>query len=239
MILYLPLTIGFTLFLYLCSYLPRVLTNAYYKLLTQYWCRLFIRSLGVDLRVIYKNEKPLPERFIIIANHPSCLEDFGIVSRVDVHPLAKEGVKHWFFLGRIADRAGAIFFDRKDPASRHSAKDAMIKALNNGINVVLFPEGGCFGKRIYKEFKTGAFDASLKTGVPIIPILLHYEDQEGFEWLDPDTLLDNFWQIMTAKSNLATYYVFDAVYPENFKDKEEFTTHMHNQYLDWQKIYLD
>ena len=236
---YLPVAIVLLVVLYLCSFLPRSLTNTYYRLLTRFWCRLFVRALGVDLRLINKNKNPLPDHFILIANHPSSLEDFGMPSFFDISPLAKEGVRHWFFLGRISERAGAIFFKRDDPASRHSAKDAMIKALNNGKNIVLFPEGGCKGKRIYKEFKTGAFDASLKTGLPIIPVFLHYEDQEAFEWLDPDTLIDNFWQIMTAKNNHANYYVYDAIYPSEFSDKESYTNHVYSLYLKWQEDHLD
>ena len=239
MLLYWPLTIVVTLLLYLCTYLPRSITDAYYKYLTRFWCRLFIRALGVDLQLIHKNKKPLPEQFILIANHPSSLEDFGMFACFDVYPLSKDGVRHWFFLGRIAERAGAIFFDRKDPASRHRAKNIMIDALKGGRNIVLFPEGGCHGKRIYTSFKTGAFDASLKTGLPIIPVFLHYEDQEAFEWLDPDILVQNFWQIITAKKHKANYYVYDAIEPEGFSDKLVYTDHVYSQYLEWQKIHLD
>ena len=115
----------------------------------------------------------------------------------------------------------------------------MIDALINGRNVVLFPEGGAHGKRIHKEFKTGAFDASLKTGLAIIPVFLHYEDQEAFEWLDPDSLLDNFWQIITAKNHRANYYVYDAIEPSEFNDKVTYMNHVHSLYLDWQKTHLD
>jgi len=239
MSLYWPLLIVFTVFLYLCSFLPYSFTNAYYRPLARYWCRLFVCALGVDLRLVNKNRNPLPEHYILIANHPSSLEDFGVPACFDITPLAKEGVRHWFFIGRIGERAGGIFFKRDDPASRHSAKNAMIDALNSGKNVVLFPEGGCTGKRIYREFKTGAFEASLKTGLPVIPVFLHYEDQDSFVWLNPDTLIDNFWQIMTAKNNRANYYVHDAIYPSEFSDKTTYAKHVHSLYLEWQKQYLD
>ena len=114
----------------------------------------------------------------------------------------------------------------------------MIEALKNGRNVVLFPEGGCHGKRIHHSFKTGAFDASIKTGLPIIPVFLHYEDQEAFEWLDPDSLIDNFWQIITAKKHRANYYVYDAIEPAGFSDKLAYTNHVYSLYLEWQKIHL-
>jgi len=35
------------------------------------WCRAFVRALDVDLRLHQKNLRRLPERYILIANHPS------------------------------------------------------------------------------------------------------------------------------------------------------------------------
>ena len=188
-IFFLPPVIVLTLFLYLCAYLPQSFTDSFYRVLIKLWCNLFTRGvLGVDLRLIHKNTKPLPNHYILIANHPSSFEDFGMPACFDIYPLAKEGVRNWFLLGRMAEHAGAIFFKRDSSSSRHAAKETMIQALNDGKNIVLFPEGGCMGKRIHKEFKSGAFDASLKTGLPIIPVFLHYEDQEAFEWLNSEVI---------------------------------------------------
>ncbi len=47
----------------------------------------------------------LPEQYILVANHPSALEDFGVPALFDIYPLAKAGVRDWFILGRISDYA--------------------------------------------------------------------------------------------------------------------------------------
>lgn len=239
MVFYCLIIIVFTLFLYLSSYLPHFLTDKFYRPMARLWCRLFIKALGVDLRLYHKNKKPLPDHYILIGNHPSSMEDFGIPSLFDIHPLAKQGVQKWFFIGRIAERAGTIFFDRKDPDSRRSAVGAMVKAVNSRKNIVLFPEGGCRGKRIYDHFKTGAFDVSLQTGAPVVPVFLHYEAQDNFVWLDPDTLIDNMWNIMKTSNNRVNYYVYDALDPADFDDKIEYANYTHSLYLEWQKRYLD
>ena len=62
---------AFTLFLYLLSWLPQLLIKGGYFPLFQYWSRSFVRALGVDLRVHQKNIQPLPQHYILIANHPS------------------------------------------------------------------------------------------------------------------------------------------------------------------------
>ena len=95
----------FTLVLYLLSWFPQVLIGRWYHQLSRRWCSFLVRALGVDLRLFQKNKKPLPEQYILIANHPSALEDFAIPSLFDIYPLAKEGVRDWYFIGRMSEKA--------------------------------------------------------------------------------------------------------------------------------------
>ena len=229
----------FTLFLYMLSWLPRFFTGDYYHSLSRSWCRFFVRALGVDLRLHQKNAHALPTHFILIANHPSALEDFAIPALFNVYPLGKEGVRHWYFIGRISAKADTIFVKRDDPESRHAALDSLLDAVEKGRNVAIFPEGGCKGRRLYSKFQTGAFDVSIRTGVPILPVFLHYEAQDTFEWRDPQTLLHKFWHYMTCQNNHANYYVYDAISPEGFSTKEAFAEHVHALYLQWQTRYLE
>ena len=228
-----------TLVCYALSWLPGSFTGAYYHKLSRVWCRFFIRALGVDLRLHQKNLQAIPQQYILVANHPSALEDFAIPALFDVYPLGKEGVRDWYFIGRIAERAGTIFVKRDDSSSRHSALESLKTAVEQGRNIAVFPEGGCMGRRIYSSFQTGAFDISIKTGVPILPLFLHYEAQDLFEWRAPQTLLHKFWHYMTAQNNRANYYVYDSINPGGFTDKAAFAEHVREKYLQWQERYLD
>jgi 1-acyl-sn-glycerol-3-phosphate acyltransferase len=227
-----------SILLYVLSHLPRFFSGRYYHFLSRLWCKIFIHALDVDLKLIPKNKQPLPEQYILIANHPSALEDFAIPSLFDIYPLAKEGVRDWFILGRISDYAGTIFVERASSGSRYAALQSLVDAVKTGKNLVIFPEGGCKGRRIYKEFKTGAFDVSLQTGIPILPVFLQYIDQDTFEWTD-QTLIQKLWQIFKTNNNRVNYYLHDAIYPAEFKDKESFAKHTHSLYLEWQKKYLN
>ncbi|MDT8283764.1 MAG: lysophospholipid acyltransferase family protein [Gammaproteobacteria bacterium] len=218
--------------------MPRFLSGHYYHFLTRYWCRVFVRALDVDLRLVHRNTRALPEQYILIANHPSALEDFGVPALFDVYPLAKIEVRDWYILGRISDYAGTVYVDRENAESRHAALEVLLDAVRSGKNIAIFPEGGCKGSRIYKKFHTGAFDISLQTGVPILPVFLQYIDQETFEWTD-QSLIKKLWQIFKSDNNLVNYYVHDAIAPDQFNDKEGYAEHVHALYLAWQKDYLD
>lgn len=229
----------FTLLLYALAWLPRTFTNFFYHKLFRTWCQFFVRALGVNLRVYQNNIRPIPDQFILIANHPSALEDVGIPAMFDIYPLAKKGVMEWFLVGRINIAAGTVFVKRDDSESRHAAADELKSILKKNKNIALFPEGGCFGRRINNTFQYGAFDLSLQTGIPILPVFLHYEAQEVFEWKTGQTLIQKMWHFMTSKNNRANYFIYDAIEPAEFSDKKEFTEHVHQLYLAWQEKHLD
>lgn len=236
LILWLDLIV-LTIILYGLTYLPRHMLGVF-PVLFRLWCRLFVRALGVQLVMHQKNLKALPEHFIVIANHPSIFEDIGIPSMFDVVCLAKREVGNWWVFGRIARAAGTVFVQREDRDSRRGAADRMVEIVKSGRNLALYPEGGCTGRRINPRFFYGAFDVSIRSGVPIIPVFLHYEAQESFEWAHqtgPQKVRD----IMRAPNRKANYYVFDALNPEDYEDKQDYMDHAHRLYLQWQARYLD
>lgn len=228
-----------TVVLFSISWLPKRFIASFYHKSSRMWCRFFMRALGIKLYLHEKNTKPLPKQFILIANHPSALEDFAIPALFNVHPLAKQGVRDWFLIGRISYAADTIYVKRDNADSRHAAVDSMVSALQQGKNIALFPEGGCKGRRIFARFQYGAFDISMRTGIPILPVFLHYEAQDVFEWRDPLTLLDMFWRFIRSRNSRVNYYVYDAIDPQDFEDKQTYSKYAHNLYLQWQTRYLD
>jgi len=203
------------------------------------WCRSFVRALDVDIRVHQKNRRRLPQRYILIANHPSAFEDIGIPAVFKVVSLAKLQVQDWFIAGRIAKTAGTLFVDRDNPESRQQVIQTMVNAVNAGRNIALYPEGGCKGRRLHKEFKSGAFDVSIRTGIPILPVFLHYEAQDDFEWQPPYTLPDKIRHFMSAANNRANYYVFDPLDPKDYADKYAMKAAAYALYVRWNAQYLE
>ena len=227
-----------TTLLYTLSYFPRLISRTLYFYLFRIWCKIFVNALGVDLRLHQKNTQPLPKNFILIANHPSAFEDIGIPALFNVYSLAKAEVAEWWWAGRIVEAAGNLFVKRESREARRVAAEKIAQFVKSGKNIVIYPEGGCKGRRIFHTFVHGAFDISMQTGIPILPVFLHYESQDDFEWRNPQTLPHKLWHMMTTQNNHANYYVYDAVYPENFTSKEEYNKHLHDLYLEWQERYL-
>lgn len=230
-----------TVIMYLLSFIPKKLWGGRYNLfhkLFRYWCHVFIRALRVNLFCHQKFIKPLPKQYILIGNHPSCLEDIGMPALFDARFLAKIEVKDWFIVGKISEAANTLYVKRECRNSRKDASESILKALNEGDSIGLYPEGGCKGRRIYTPFRYGAFDLAIKSGVPILPVFLHHEAQQDFEWQNQH-LLYKLWMIFTAVNRRVNYYVYDAIDPKNFTSAKELCEHVEQLYLDWQKKYLD
>ena len=230
--------VAFTGLMYLLTWLPWRGKHPVARFFNA-WCRCFVRALGVDLRLHQKNLKRLPARYILVANHPAAFEDIGIPALFDVISLAKLQVQDWIIVGRISKAAGTLYVDRDDPASRDQVVETMVNAVNAGTNIALYPEGGCTGRRLFHQFKSGAFEVSIRTGVPILPVFLHYEAQDDFEWQPPYSLPDKIRHMMTTVNNRANFYVFDPVDPAGFADKYAMKDAVYAMYRKWNAQYLE
>lgn len=228
-----------TAFLYAMSLVPRRLTDPYYPWMFRAWCRSVVRALDVDLRLHQKNRRPLPRQYILIANHPSAFEDVGVPALFPVDSLAKIEVRDWWIVGRMSAAAGTLYVKREERESRRAAFEQLRSALAAGRSLVIYPEGGCKGRRIFETFRYGPFELSLQTGVPILPVFLHYESQDDFEWRPGELLVQKIWHILRSRNRRVNYYVYDALDPRDFADKEAYMRQVHDLYLAWQARYLD
>ena len=229
-----------TLILYPLSFLPeRPRERPWYTRLFRLWCRAWVDALGVELRLHQKNRYPLPRQYILIANHPSAFEDIGIPALFPVHSLAKIEVKGWPVVGRISAAAGTLYVTRESRDSRRNASREILEALQKGFNVAIYPEGGIKDKRLHDHFRYGVFDISLRSGVPILPVFLHYEAQDDFHWSDQETLPRKILAYMLTSNNRVNYYLHDAFDPSEFTGKEHYCQHVYRQFLTWQEKYLE
>lgn len=175
----------------------------------------------------------------MVANHPSAFEDIGLPALFDVISLAKAEVADWWILGRISTASGTLYVQRESAKSRAQALQDIIVQVRNGKNIALYPEGGCKGKRIAERFFYGAFEASLQTNIPIVPVFIQYEAQDDFFWRPNVSIAKKMWQMLNASNPNANFHIFDAFQPENFADKESYSQAVYQQYLVWQDKYLN
>lgn len=227
-----------TLLLYILSFVAKSRFEKTYHRLFRLWSAIFAKALGVDLRLQDHTTSAMPEHFIMIANHPSAFEDIGLPALFDVVSLAKIEVADWWIVGRISSASGTLYVNRESKTSRAQAQADIISEVRKGKNVALYPEGGCKGKLIADKFYFGAFEASIQTRVPVVPVFIHYHAQDDFYWGPGVPLVSKIWQILNASDHTADYHLFDPFFPENYPDKQAYSDAARQQYLKWQEQYL-
>ena len=223
-----------TLLAWSLACLPRALTRSWYFGLFRAWSCSFVRALGVQLFLHQHYTGQLPKQYLLIANHPSALEDIGIPALFPVVSLAKIEVADWWIFGRISRAAGTLYVKREDRESRHAALEALIAGLRSGVNICLYPEGGCKGRRLYTRFQRGAFAAACATGTPIVPVYLHYEAAEAFEW-DGQTLIGKLWEIARSPNGRVNVHVFEPLRPGDHASEEALRDAAYALYQHWDR----
>jgi 1-acyl-sn-glycerol-3-phosphate acyltransferase len=61
--------------------------------------------------------------------------------------------------------------------------------------VILFPEGATFKGPLTKPFKNGSFQIAADANIPVIPMAIHYKNEDD-AWVGKDTLLKHFFRQM-------------------------------------------
>lgn len=153
--------------------------------------KLLLRSLGVKLRVIYKNRKNInalerEQGIIFVCNHQSNLDIPVIVSalHMDVGFVAKHEMKTWPFFNIWMKKSKCVFLNRENP--REGIKDIKeaVKVVKDGYPIVIFPEGERTLDGEILRFKKGSFKLATETNGIIVPLTLKgtFDIQKRGEW---------------------------------------------------------
>jgi len=114
------------------------------------------------------------KHYIIVANHQSLLDILAVCAALPINFkfLAKRELFQIPLMGWAMASAGYIPVDR---ASHKSGREAMMRitrVLEEGVSVLLFPEGTRSPDGKIRAFKMGAFKLALDNKVEILPVVV-------------------------------------------------------------------
>ncbi len=172
-------------FLIICFIADKLIANRRRKLLffskTASFCtRLLLLEFGV--RVDYRNIANLTRKdknFLIVSNHLSYIDVFIIFSLVPSVFVANSELNEEFLLGSITRYAGGVFVERRNRAKLSEEIELISDLLNDGFNVVLFPEGTTSNGDGVLPFKNPFISVAMKSLVDIVPVCVRYRRIDG------------------------------------------------------------
>ncbi len=128
---------------------------------------------------------------LLVSNHLGYLDPIVLGAILPCLALAKREVRSWPVLGPKLRELGVLFVDRGDPISGARALRAMLRAFAVGTSVLNFPEGTTSDGRALLPFRRGAFGAARIARVPIVPVLVEYDDAR-VAWVGDATFLPHY-----------------------------------------------
>jgi 1-acyl-sn-glycerol-3-phosphate acyltransferase len=142
--------------------------------------RLSCRVLGLEVRIVGQISSARPTLFV--ANHISYLDIEVLSAAVPTCFVAKSEVARWPLFGWLAKLQQTVFVDRS-AKSVASERDGLARRLDEGQNVVLFPEGTSSDGNQLRPFKSALFSVAQRRvngrALVVQPVTVAYTRLDG------------------------------------------------------------
>lgn len=154
------------------------------------WAEKLLAMAGLECEVSGLENIPKDRAVLFTPNHQGNFDIPLLISKLDgVHPIvAKIEMDRLPMISKWMRFFGCLFLDRGNPKEALRVLLEGQKLLESGKSLVIFPEGTRSKGDKPGEFKDGAFRMAIKSGVPIMPVVIDgsYKIMEanGF-WIKP------------------------------------------------------
>ncbi len=183
------------------------------------WVQIMLPILGIRIQVQgaeHLDNTPA----VYVGNHRSYIDPIVALKYVQGVVVAKEEVSRWPLIGTGAQMASVLFVRRDEKRSRYTVMRILEEMLSKGFPVLVYPEGTTTRAPELLPFRQGVFRLAARVGVPVVPVILEYEDPE-VAWIGDDTFLRHFFQTF-GKKHTRVHLVFGApLYNTDPKDLVE------------------
>jgi 1-acyl-sn-glycerol-3-phosphate acyltransferase len=178
-------------------------------------CARSLGIIGVDVDV----EGTPPRSGLLVSNHCSYLDIPVLSSALSCVFVSKAEVEQWPVIGRYARWAGCVFVRRHDRADAARANLSIRDALDEGVPVVLFPEGTTTDGTHVLRFHSTMLQPAIDGAVPITPCAIRYELEDGDPaheacWWGDMTFFPHLWNLLGKKSIRARVVFGTPIAPE-------------------------
>lgn len=167
------------------------------------WAQAFRRIAKMKIEVVGTPPKP---PFFLVTNHLSYTDIPVIRSVLNGVFVAKGEIEGWFLAGRICRDMGAIFIDRQNRRDIPRAGQNILKALEQGEGVTVFPEGtSTKGENILK-FNSSFLEFAAQSDLPVHYAAIMYKTPDSEPppsasvcWWDEKSFGEHLWVLFQLK----------------------------------------
>ncbi|MGY6521974.1 MAG: lysophospholipid acyltransferase family protein [Mongoliitalea sp.] len=145
----------------------------------RFWAKTWSFLSGIRYQIEGREHIQPHTPYIYIFNHRSFIDApvIPIAIPQEIRAIGKKELSKVPFFGLFLSRV-AVWVDRKSPESRKKSVQKLLEILQNGISVVVAPEGTRNNSdQTLLPFQKGAFRISVDTGISILPMAVIGSDK--------------------------------------------------------------
>ena len=140
------------------------------------WSRAFVKISGMKIEVI--GTPPTPPYFLV-SNHLSYTDVPALRAVIEGVFVAKGEIDDWFLAGKIVRDMGTIFINRQNRRDIPRAGSEIIKKLDDGEGIIVFPEGTSTKGETVLPFNSSFFEFAAKMNLPVSAASISYKTPDG------------------------------------------------------------
>jgi 1-acyl-sn-glycerol-3-phosphate acyltransferase len=172
---------------------------------------LILRAV-LNIKVSVVGDEGQIERggYVIISNHMSYVDGIILGSIFPIVFVSKREVKSWPIVGQWNILCGTVYIDRKRKGLVAALIREMTGKLNQGANILLFPEGTSTNGDCILPFQTVPLAAPLRNRSIIAPVTLVYtriddepvspHNRDRLYWYGDMEFVSHFWNLLALRS---------------------------------------
>ena len=136
------------------------------------WTRLILALTGCRVNILGLDHIQDLGPAIYVANHASYLDPVLIMAvlPIQLRFAVKGRLASYPFIGTAVRKGEHITIEKNNQSQRMRGASEIIAPLNQGKSLFVFPEGTFASSSKLLPFRLGAFQASIATGFPIVPV---------------------------------------------------------------------
>ncbi|MBQ5936696.1 MAG: 1-acyl-sn-glycerol-3-phosphate acyltransferase [Bacteroidaceae bacterium] len=138
------------------------------------WSRLMCWVMLLPVKVEGRELLDKKQSYVFVANHQGPYDIFliyGFLGR-SFRWMMKKSLRNMPLVGKACESAGHIFVDKSGPKAIHKTYEQGRKVLQNGVSLVVFPEGARTFTGHMGKFRRGAFGLADELQLPVVPITI-------------------------------------------------------------------
>lgn len=171
------------------------------------WARAFVRISNMKIKAI--GSPPSPP-FFLVCNHLSYTDVPALRAVVNGVFVAKGEMESWFLAGRICRDMGTIFINRQNRRDIPRAGAEIIRRLEQGEGVIVFPEGTSTKGEIVLPFNSSFLEFAARKDLPVSYASITYvtppdapKASDTVSWWDEKTFGEHLWYLFQAREYTA------------------------------------